>query len=243
MIVRTLQTAESVTLFGNADARMLVKPSDNVGHVLIDVRLNAGTINLIEDDYMTLYGTQACYFIEGTGVVSVSEMDYQVSPGSLIASTSKKTITVHADTSMRIVSIFSQGRRKNLTVFREVNEITGGRRDVFWGNGRSRRLLIREDDMGFALCNTTGNANTESLIQYKNHFESCYYLSGTGEYEWGTGKHNIDTSDEQSTIFIMNEHDSHYMRIHEESICLSIFTPPIIGDETHDFENDEISSY
>lgn len=43
---------------------------------------------------------------------------------------------------------------------------------MFWGNGQSRRLLVRKDGLGFALCITFGNANTDSPLQYRNHFES-----------------------------------------------------------------------
>ncbi len=243
MIIRTLQEAEKVTLFGNTNARILVKSSDDVGHILIDVKINAGKATTIENEYLSSYRTHGYYCIDGEGIGLINNKNYLIKSHTLIVTSTQNSITIKPKTDMRIVSILCVNANTSDTIIRSLEEINGTERDVAWGNGRSRRFLIQKDGMGFTLCNTTGNGNTNSYIQYRNHFESCYYLSGTGMYEWDSGKHSIDTGEKQSTVFIMNEHDRHYMRIKKESVCLSIFTPPIKGDERHNFSHGKVSSY
>lgn len=43
---------------------------------------------------------------------------------------------------------------------------------------------------------------------------------------WDTNRHPIDTGEGASTVFIMNRNDAHRMVVKDESICLSIFSPP-----------------
>jgi hypothetical protein len=243
MIVRTLEEAEMVTLFGSFNARLLVNSSDRVGHILIDTKISAGKFKTIEHEYLSLYGTQAHYCIDGEGIGSINGINYHIRSGTLIATSLQNYISIKSETNMHIASIFCLNSNTSVTIVRNIEAIYSTERDVFWGNGRSRRLLIRKDGMGFALCITLGYSGTDSFIQYHNHFESCYYISGTGEYEWESGKHPINTSKGQSTVFIMDQHDKHYMRVKEESICLSIFTPPIEGYECHDFSNGDASFY
>jgi hypothetical protein len=145
---------------------------------------------------------------------------------------------------MRVAAIFCYTGIKHVpTTQRSLAKIHGTDRDVFWGNGQSKRMLVKRDGLGFAFCVTVGNPDTDSLLEYRNNLESCYYISGTGEYDWGSGKHPILTDKGQATVFIMNNHDTHHMRINQESVCLSIFTPPIEGNESHDFSSGRPSSY
>lgn len=242
MIVRTLQSAEPIMLFG-CDARLLVKTTDNVGHVLIDTKIGAGTVGVIEDDYLATFDAHAHYCIDGRGACTINGNDYRIAPGTLVATSTVHNVSIRADSDLRIASVFGWNSETQSIVVRGLGEIRGTERDVFWGNGWSRRLLVRKDGMGFALCITTGNPDTDSRMQYRNNHESCYYLSGTGEYEWETGKYPIETGLEQATVFIMNQHDTHHMRVKNESVCISIFVPPIEGTERHDFSKTEASCY
>ncbi|RWG08976.1 MAG: L-ectoine synthase, partial [Mesorhizobium sp.] len=45
---------------------------------------------------------------------------------------------------------------------RSISQIQETERDVDWGNGKSYRLLIESDGMGFTVCHTVVRANTES---------------------------------------------------------------------------------
>ena len=64
---------------------------------------------------------------------------------------------------------------------RRLSDVVGTERDVDWGSGQSRRLLIKKDNMGFAFLDTIVNAGTDVLLQYRHHLESVYCIEGEGE--------------------------------------------------------------
>lgn len=115
---------------------------------------------------------------------------------------------------------------------RTLNEVIGTERDVAWGNGQSRRLLIESDNMGFALLDTVVNAGTDLEIQYKNHLEAVYCIEGKGsitdlsngtEYEIVPG-----------VMYVLDDHDPHRLCAAEDLRLICIFNPPLKGDEKHD---------
>jgi hypothetical protein len=244
MIVRNFKDSPRITLFGDSNARHLIHKNDAMGHWLIEARPSANSTNTIEEEFLISSDVQAYYCIEGDGVISVSGVDYPVKPNTLLATGSEKPVAISTHSDMRIAAIFCKNGVRNAPVIvRKLEQVNATERDVFWGNGQSKRLLVKRDGLEFAFCVTFGNAGTDSLLQYRNNLESCYYISGSGEYEWESGKHPILTEDGQATVFIMNQYDTHNMRVNKSSICLSIFTPPIEGDESHDFSSGKPSSY
>lgn len=113
---------------------------------------------------------------------------------------------------------------------------------VDFGNGTSHRLLTQQDGMGFTVCHTTVKAGTESHLEYKNHLEACYCIAGSGEIETTDGKvHRI----EPGTIYALDQHDRHFMRAdaQHDMILVSVFNPPLNGQEVHDLRNGASSSY
>jgi L-ectoine synthase len=139
---------------------------------------------------------------------------------------------------------FALHNKKGLTrmYVRSVNEVRGTARDVDWGNGRSYRLLVAADNMGFAVCHTIIKAGTESLLQYRSHLEACYCIDGEGEVEDSEGNvFPIKPGD----LYVLDQHDRHYLRggKGKDLIVVSIFNPPLTGDEKHDLSNPGASSY
>ena len=125
-------------------------------------------------------------------------------------------------------------------IVRSFEEIAGSDRDVAWGNGQSRRLLLATDGMGFAVADTLVLAGTESLLEYKNHFEACYCMSGEGEIEDMEGnRHAI----RPGVIYALNKHDKHYLRAKTDLRLVSVFNPPIQGHERHDLKSGASSAY
>lgn len=124
---------------------------------------------------------------------------------------------------------------------RRLSEIIGTERDVNWGNGQSRRLLVEKDGMGFAFLDTIVNAGTDVLLQYRNHLESVYCIDGRGEIiDQSNGEaHSI----EPGTIYVLNNYDFHRLRAFEDLRLICVFNPPIKGDERHDMTADEGSAY
>jgi L-ectoine synthase len=124
---------------------------------------------------------------------------------------------------------------------RSVDALKGGNRDVDWGNGKSYRLLIEDDGMGFTVCHTVVRAGTQSLLQYRRHLEACYCISGEGEVEDMQG--NVFAV-RPGDIYVLDKHDRHYLRGGKEDLVLvSVFNPPLTGTERHDLNNPDGSAY
>ena len=80
---------------------------------------------------------------------------------------------------------------------------------VEWGNGTSHRLLTQADGMGFTVCHTVVRAGSESVLEYRNHLEACYCISGEGEVEDMAG--NV-LPIRPGDIYVLDKHDKHYLR-------------------------------
>ena len=124
---------------------------------------------------------------------------------------------------------------------RRLSDVIGTKRDVNWGNGQSRRLLVEKDGMGFAFLDTIANAGTDVLLQYRNHLESVYCIEGSGEIiDQSNGEaHSI----EPGTIYVLNDHDFHRLRAFEDLRLICVFNPAIKGNERHDMTTDDGSAY
>lgn len=113
---------------------------------------------------------------------------------------------------------------------------------VEWGNGTSARLLVEADGLGFAVAHTVVRAGTRSRLQYRRHLEACYCLSGAGEIVESDGTvHEI----RPGTLYALDRHDAHELRADEgEDLHLvSVFNPPIVGNERHRLDADGYSQY
>ena len=105
---------------------------------------------------------------------------------------------------------------------------------VEWGNGVSRRFLLEADGMGYTVTDTVVNKGTKSLLEYENHLEACYCISGKGSViEMDGTEHEIVPG----TIYALDKHDAHYLLASDEEdlrlVCM--FTPALKGDEAHTF--------
>jgi L-ectoine synthase len=124
-------------------------------------------------------------------------------------------------------------------IIQKLEEVCNSERDVEWGNGRSRRLLIKRDGMGYSVTDTIVDANTESLLEYKNHMEACYCIEGEGEVEVNGVIYPI----KPGTIYALDQHDKHYLRAKTSLRLVCVFTPPLEGHESHNLKNNGASSY
>lgn len=120
-------------------------------------------------------------------------------------------------------------------ITRTIDDIKGSKREVIAPNGNwaSRRLLLKDDNMGFSFHETIIFAGTETMIWYKNHLEAVYCVEGEGEVETiNDGKiHPI----KPGTMYVLDKHDKHYLRAFNRDLrLLCVFNPPLAGDEVHD---------
>jgi len=119
-------------------------------------------------------------------------------------------------------------------IVRALSEIIGSARDVRAENGNwvSRRLLLKDDGMGFSFHETTIFAGTETPIWYKHHLEAVYCVGGEGEIEdLATG---IIHPIRDGTLYALNQHDRHKLRAFSDLRLVCVFNPPLSGREVHD---------
>lgn len=101
------------------------------------------------------------------------------------------------------------------------------------GNWKSVRLSLKEDGMGHSFNITTIFKGTKTHIHYKNHWESVYVISGNGRIE--TLADGKSYALQPGTIYLLNEHDEHYLYGGDEDMVVACaFTPPLSGKEVHD---------
>ena len=112
-------------------------------------------------------------------------------------------------------------------------EMIGTEREVKCPQGASTslRFLIEEDNMGFSLHKTIIPKGAASRWHYKHHKEACYCMAGKGILtDIATGeKHSISPG----VTYVLDDHDEHLFQAIEDVELLSIFNPPVTGQEVH----------
>ena len=100
------------------------------------------------------------------------------------------------------------------------------------GRTPASRYLLLKDACGVTVSTSRGKAGQESILWYKNHVEANYILQGEITLE--------DLSTEEKweltpgAIYVVGPSDRHRVRVKTDAYVLSIFNPPLQGDETHD---------
>lgn len=122
-----------------------------------------------------------------------------------------------------------------------MRDVIGTDRDVFWGNGRSYRMVVESDGMGYSVHTTVTYRGTSSLLEYKNHKESCYVLSGYGRIESRWEVWELQPGD----LYVLDKNDKHIITAYEQQdlITLCIFNPALKGTETHNLQDGIPSGY
>lgn len=113
---------------------------------------------------------------------------------------------------------------------------------VDWGNGLSRRFLLNSDNMGYTVTDTIVRAGTKSRLEYRNHLEACYCISGRGEVVDLDGvAHPI----EPGTLYALDRNDPHFLVAAPDTdlrlVC--VFSPALRGNERHSLDSAEFSHY
>lgn len=243
MIVRT-RYQQACMAFGNGvSVRELVNLDDGMGVQIYDIDLQANSTLSVQDLISESTYTVALFGCAGKQLIALGTQTFDLCGDGLIGFSSSTLCTINSESAGRLLMVACIGASYEGILIRSLSDIEETDRSVAWGNGLSQRFLVERDSLGFAFCYTIGNSNTDSNIQYKNHLEACYYLTGSGEYVWEQGSHPILTKDNNATMFVMDQHDSHRMVIHDRSVCISVFCPPIAGHEKHNFSGQQPSAY
>ncbi len=243
MIVRTRHQETPSSVSNDVTVREMVKLDDGMGVRLLDIDMEPNSEFSVQDLLCESQYTAALFTCSGSQLAALSQHTVQMSSNRLIGFSSSTECTVTAQSVSRLLLVACIGASYEGIVVRTLDEIEETERSVAWGNGLSQRYLLERDSLGFAFCYTIGNSNTDSHIQYTNHLEACYYLSGSGEYVWEDDSHPILTGNNNATMFVMDNHDQHRMVVHDRSVCISVFCPPIAGQEKHNFSTNKPSVY
>jgi L-ectoine synthase len=117
-------------------------------------------------------------------------------------------------------------------IVRKLKDILNTERDVKTPTWASRRLLLREDGMGFSMHETTIFAGTQTHIWYKHHLEAVYCVEGTGAVELIPSGEVFRI--EPGTLYALNKNDQHWLRAETDLRLVCTFNPPLVGNEVHD---------
>lgn len=96
----------------------------------------------------------------------------------------------------------------------------------------SSRYLLRDDDVGFTLTQTTLAAGTRQVLEYKNHIEANLVIEGEGVVtNVATGqRHQLGPG----AMYTLDAHDRHELVALSDMRLVCVFTPALVGGETHD---------
>ncbi len=117
-------------------------------------------------------------------------------------------------------------------IVRSLAELLGSDRVISATGWTSRRLLLRDDGMGFSLHDTEIDAGAELEMHYRNHLEAVYIIEGTGRIK------DLDSGDEfplsPGTVYALDNHDRHILIAETKLRAVCVFNPPLVGPESHD---------
>jgi len=117
-------------------------------------------------------------------------------------------------------------------IVRKLEEMYGTDREVDAPNWTSRRLLLKGDQMGFSLHDTTIRPGTSTEMHYQNHLEAVYCIEGKGSVKL------LDSGEEfpieAGTVYALDKHDRHLLTAETQLRMVCVFNPPLVGPESHD---------
>lgn len=118
-------------------------------------------------------------------------------------------------------------------IVKHVNDVIGTQDEIKTDNWVSRRVLLKQDGMGFSFHETIIFPGTETRIHYQNHLEAVWCIEGDGEIETIADgkKHALGPG----VVYALDQHDEHWLRGGSKALrVICVFNPPLIGTEVHD---------
>lgn len=108
----------------------------------------------------------------------------------------------------------------------------GREKTVAGGSATTVRFLTQADGLGFTMSDVRLKAGARNVLWYKHHWEANYILEGRGEVtDLTTG---MSWPLEPGVMYIVGPADRHSMHAVTDLHLISIFNPPLHGDEQHD---------
>ncbi len=228
---------------------------DGMGFTISDVRCTAG----LDEVLWYKHHWEANYIVAGTGLLEdlSTGQTWPMEPGVIYVVGPKDRHRFRADTELHAFSIFNPPLLVADTPYDEdgslsptgdvppgpgvltvkrLDELRAAGREmaVAGGSARSIRVLLQEDQLGFTLCDVRMDAGNRNELWYKHHWEANIILEGRGTVS------DLNTGEswplKSGTIYIVGPDDRHSMEAVSDLHLISIFNPPLRGDEQHDKE-------
>ncbi|XP_070544314.1 uncharacterized protein [Ptychodera flava] len=243
MIIRHSEDVPDTTILPNPQlqGREMIADSDNMGHTAYEVFIEAGeTADLNSSEEKKL--NHIYYCISGTGALKDPDgQSLKFEPHTMMALSSGMSAQLSAESRIRMYVIYCSDVQPSVdrVVFRSLAEIIGSERNMHWGQGYSRRFLLKSDGFPISLTNTSVDSGCRAKLGYQNHLESAHYITGKVHYEWEDGAKMVESrvGPNSGTTYNMDQHDKHIVLAKEESSCLCIFFPALTGLEKHDLSS------
>lgn len=103
---------------------------------------------------------------------------------------------------------------------------------VKFTGGKSYRSVLESSGLGFAMMRTNIDKGGPYKWHYQNHKEACYCVSGQGIL------HDLITDErhiiKEGITYLVDAHQPHTFTALTDVVLVSVFNPPLRGDETHD---------
>lgn len=258
MLIRSYEEAEasgrviSISHGMSTAVRVLLK-SDGLGFSLSEARCGANNQSKLW--YKNHW--EANYIRAGKGMLinRCSGETWELCPGVLycVGPADQHSVS-NTDDPLRIVSIFNppiEGSEshdedgaypptgeippgKDRMFVRTQDEVRAMGNEKVLGNGKiiSLRMLTAADRLGFSLSDVRIKANTVLDLWYKYHWEANQVLHGCLQVTDLNlnDKHTLKAGD----VYCVGPSDKHRLSTQTGVHLLSIFNPPLSGQETHD---------
>jgi L-ectoine synthase len=117
---------------------------------------------------------------------------------------------------------------------KRADEMRRAGKEMIAANGQARtvRMLTKADGLGFGFSDVHLAAGAEAILWYKHHWEANHIISGTGEVtDLATGQ---TWKLEPSMAYNVGPKDRHRVRAYTDIHLVSVFCPPLVGNEQHD---------
>jgi len=201
---------------------------------------------------------EANYIVTGEGLLEdmSTGQTWPVGPGVIYVVGPKDRHRVRIDTELHAISIFKPPLSADTTydedgsfapsgdvppgpgvlTVKRLDELgaAGREKAVAGGSARSIRALLQEDQLGFTLCDVRMAAGNRNELWYKHHWVANYILEGRGKVSDLTRGESWPL--DPGTMYIVGPEDRHSIEAVSELHLISIFNPPLQGDEQHDEE-------
>ncbi len=114
----------------------------------------------------------------------------------------------------------------------EERRAAGAGKVLCGGKARSTRFLTARDGMGFTLSDVRLARGMDTTLWYRHHWEANYIAAGTGRV---TDLGNGDSWPlAPGSLYTVGPGDRHLVEPDEALHIVSVFAPPLNGDEAHD---------